>query len=274
MSLANLEDAIEVMNVSSRSMPFAYDLDGVRFLGLSRFWNYSYKHSYVGYVRGEAAGVLLNSVQPATREAYSFYWGVVPEFRKGRISMALVYRYLDQVRKEGYLRAYADAGTRDSLRIYEKLGYRADEVLVQLESGEPRLPEVTSGSTIVPLELDRLIAERGPFMEGPYMWIRQPHFLKHNNNLLELLGAYRDGRLEAYAVLTTWPGNTLVLDFRTTESTEPAGLDLLRHLVVGGYPPPFVFTMVPRPSPMQVLLEAADFAETKESVSMTLLLNQ
>ena len=110
-------------------------------------------------------------------------------------------------------------------------------------------------------------------MNVPYMWIRQAHFLKHNNKLLEFLGAYRDRRLEAYAVLTDWPGNTLVLDFRTTEATEAAGRDLLRYLVTHGYPRPFVFTMVPRQSPMHRLLEAADFAETKESVSMTLRLS-
>ena len=180
--------------------------------------------------------------------------------------MALVYRYLEQVRNEGYLKTYADAGTRDSLRIYEKLGYRADETLVQLESGEPRLPEHSSGASIVPIEVDRLLAERGPFMNTPYMWSRQQHFLRHNTNLLEFLGSYREGRLEAYAVLTGWPGNTTVLDFRTTEATQEAGWDLLRHMVVHEYPRPFVFTMIPRPSPMYRLLEAADFAEIEGGI--------
>jgi len=270
VSLANLDDVIQVMNDSSHTVLLRFNLDRAQFLALSRFWDFSYNHSYIGYVGGEPAGIVLNSVDPDSREALSFYWGVMPAFRKRRLSMALAFRYLNQVRAEGYLRAHADAGADSPTAVYEKLGYRATQVLTQMESGAPQLPQQSSGCEIRHLEIEELLASREPFLSDPLYWAQRPRFLRHAAKMLEALGAYRAGSLVAYAVLTAWPGHTMFVEFQTTADDEAAGLDLLRYMTRERYPAPLILSFIRWPSPMYALLRKADFEETKRITSMTL----
>src|ERR1700749_1734937 len=89
IDLENLPDAIHLMNESSRGMSFEYQLDTFSFLSLSRYWNFSYEHSRIGYVEGEPAVLILNCVDPSAQEAFTFYWGALPKFRSRRISLPL-----------------------------------------------------------------------------------------------------------------------------------------------------------------------------------------
>ena len=75
----NLEDLLHVVRVSSAGFVFQLDVDLFKFLALSRFMNFSYEHSFLSYVDGQPAGVLLNAVEPTEHEAFSYYWGVLPE---------------------------------------------------------------------------------------------------------------------------------------------------------------------------------------------------
>ena len=86
--------------------------------------------------------------------------------------------------------------------------------------------------------------------------------------MLEVLGASHDGRLEAYAVLTIWPGHTTVVDFQCPEPD--AGVALLQYLVTRNYPRPYVFSFVHDPSPASGVLAAADFAVTKRFTALSL----
>ena len=77
------------MNESSAGKMFAFHLDVMQFLMLARFWNFSYAHSYLAYVNDQPAGILLNSVNPPSKELYTFYWGVVPAHRNRGPAAAL-----------------------------------------------------------------------------------------------------------------------------------------------------------------------------------------
>src|SRR5262245_15684667 len=96
---ADIADVANIMNESSRGHMFPFRLDPMQYLFLSNFWQVSYDHSYIGFVGSQPAGVVLNCVDRPANESYSFYWGVIPECRGRRLSMALVHQYLGQVRR-------------------------------------------------------------------------------------------------------------------------------------------------------------------------------
>ena len=51
ITLQNLDDAVYLMNESSRGMSFEYNLEMFGFLSLARYWNFSYENSLIRYVR-------------------------------------------------------------------------------------------------------------------------------------------------------------------------------------------------------------------------------
>jgi len=89
IGLHNLHDVIRLLNESSRGMSLACNLDFFSFLALARYWNFSYKHSLLGYIDGEAAVLILNCTDRAANDAYTFYWGTLPKFRRRRPSLPL-----------------------------------------------------------------------------------------------------------------------------------------------------------------------------------------
>src|SRR4030095_10369642 len=93
INAANLDDLIHVIKGSSSGFVFQFDLDFFNFLALSRFWNFSYEHSFLSYADNQPAGDLINCVNPAEHDAFSFYWGVLPQFRGRRIAMSIVDAY-------------------------------------------------------------------------------------------------------------------------------------------------------------------------------------
>src|SRR5215469_13404367 len=94
---ADISDVIAVINESSRGLSFELRLDRTKFLALSSFWNFSYRHSYIAFIGGELAGVVINAVDPEGRESYSYYWGVTPRFRGTGLGLKLAKTYLNQV---------------------------------------------------------------------------------------------------------------------------------------------------------------------------------
>src|SRR4051794_27055368 len=121
IGLADIPAVASIMNDSSRGHGFEFRVQPIDFLFLSSLWQFSYRHSYLGLIDSEPVGVVLNCLDAASREAYSFYWGVVPSRRGRPVSMALVHKYLDQLRQEGYLRTHLDASLSSPLAIYERL---------------------------------------------------------------------------------------------------------------------------------------------------------
>ena len=134
----DLDNVVRVMNESSAGLSFQFGIDSIQFLSLSNFWNLSYKHSYIGYVDSHPAAVVLNSVDPSTREGYSFYWGVRPQFRNTTVSLKLLMTYFDQLAREGFQYTYGDTSFDSPSSIYLRLGARFRGETLQMESSEAR----------------------------------------------------------------------------------------------------------------------------------------
>src|SRR5438445_10509116 len=109
LSPQNVWQAIDLLNRSSRDTSLKYDVDIFGFSRLMRYWNISYDYSLMRYVADQPAALILNCVEPGTRDAYTFFWGALPEFRTGRIAFSLVEAACRKLYEDGYLMHYTGA---------------------------------------------------------------------------------------------------------------------------------------------------------------------
>jgi Acetyltransferase (GNAT) family len=267
IGLHNLETVISLINGSSKDFAFEYNLDPLKFLALARFWNFSYACSYLGFVGGEPAGVILNALDPQEQEALTFYWGVLPRFRHRRIAIELLFTFLEVLRGRGYRKAHADPTTDPAIRIGKKLGYCFNQELIELETSNPRTEAKRGGLDVHLMKAEQLFSRWLHFPTRFRYWAQRPAFICTAASFLEVAGVNSETQLEAYAIFTCWPGHTTLIDFRFLD--EDAGRQLLAFLV-DGYPPPYSVSFVPAGGRDQALLEQAGFRPTRRFTSMTL----
>ncbi len=263
----NLQDVVEVVNRSSSGHVFQYNLDVFGFMALSRFWNLSYEHSFLCYVANRPAGVMLNAVDPAEREAFSLYWGVLPDFRGGRVAMSLMHAYFSLLQRQGYLRTSADTAHGSPSPIYEKLGARSRHVFAEVESEMLALPEDQGEYDVREPDSQQLLSILSSF-PGPRHWAQGPNFYSNSVRSLSPLAAFKDGRVEGYLVRTFSSGCLSVLDFRF--ASESAGHMLLRSAFNPNVPPPYRVSFVTVPSREYDLLCDAGFSGDKLATFITL----
>jgi hypothetical protein len=271
----NLEDLIHVLRGSSHGFIFQFDIDIYGFLALSRFWNFSYQHSFLSYVDGEPAGLVLNIVDPVEHEALTFYWGVLPQFRgRSRIALSLLDAYFSLLHRQGYARTDADESHGSGKipgspgQIHRKLGYVQNEVFTEIQTSKLRIPSANGKFAVRKLDLNELLPALSSFPGFRY-WSQRPYFLRHLANSLEILGAFKNDELYAYTVLTLSSGRLTILDFRF--KARDAGLSLLHRIAKSNYPPPYTASYVPISGTTFQLLDDVGFARTTRGfTSMTL----
>ena len=267
INASNLDDVIHVIKGSSSGFVFQFDLDFFSFLALSRFWNFSYEHSFLSYADNEPAGVLINCVNPAEHDAFSFYWGVLPQFRGGRIAMSLVDAYFRLLHQQGYSQTDADETVGSPSSVYKRLGYVSNESFTEIQT--PQLAISPSGNEpeIRKIDLDELVVPGSSF-PGFRHWVQRPNFFRNASKFLEILGAFKGQELRGYVVLTCWPGHVVICDFRF--KTRQTGFALLRRIADLKYPPPYSASFVPVSGPAHQLLNELGFSGVKRFTSMTL----
>ncbi|HWR49883.1 MAG TPA: hypothetical protein VN428_02180 [Bryobacteraceae bacterium] len=258
LTLNCVNDAIAVMNASSAGRTFAFQLDLVKFLMLSRFWCLTYPYSYVAYVGGEPAGVLLNSVDSAAMEAYSFYWGVAEPFRRTRVAWELVHKYLGRVRREGYFQTSADTSTDSPMRTFGRLGYRAACELVEVAAGDLGVASCADALDVRPVPIADLI-DAVPHDGTARPWTAKPFFLQGAESMLETLGAYSGRRLTAWLAATRFTGFTTMMLLGHAPKEGRALAQLIRELPERGFPAPFTASHIRAGSAEHAVLEGLGF---------------
>jgi len=264
----DLPAVIRILNESSAGYSFQFRLDPMKYLLLSRFWNFSYETSYLACAGPEPAGVVLNCVDPAGSEAYSFYWGVLPEFRKRRLSMELARKYLAEVKRQGLRTTYADSSADSPLDIYLKLGYREQHRLTHLRAGaiSPAAPD--EDAKIEKLEVAALLSELPLFPPAPRSWVSRRSFLQSAAPFLEVIGLRHGQRLDAWIALTRWTGETTIIALDFYEGAENSARRLLSHL--SSYPAPYAASHVVNGSRADRLLRSCGFVPNLEWISIAL----
>ena len=258
VGLENVSDVIRVMNESSQGMSFASNLDFFAFLSLSRYWNFSFKHSLLRYVDGKAAAVVVNCTDSIAREAYTFYWGALPEFRGGRMSLRLFDLACQRLREDGYVTLHgASVPDRPAAR-YRFIDARTQRVFAEMECESPELPAADGGLEV--REIDIGLLSKIPLAPGEVQhWCQRVNFLRNGGPLFRFLGCYAGNELKACAVDLPKSANTSLVDLRSAGDFAPAGNALLHWLLAENYRPPFLASYVFEDSYAWRLLGRAGF---------------
>jgi hypothetical protein len=269
---ADIPNAVAVINKSSRGHSFELQLDGTKFLALSSFWNFSYRHSYIAFTdQGEPAGVVVNSVDPDTRETYSYYWGVMPQFRGTHLGIRLATTYLDQVARDDFSTAHAEASADSPNAIYRRLGFDVAQVAIEMEcpgsgfeDGRP-----LSELPVRRLELNEFLHASAGFRKQPLCWIQRPGSLRNAARFLRFVCCDT-----ASAACRVGPDETMIIDLQFDPADKRAATALISYLVCEAIPHGCKISSIQTNSALHTLLLELGFVVVKRATCLTLDLDR
>jgi len=267
LTLQNIPDAIHVINESSRGTSLECPLDLVRFLFLSRYWNFSYAHSLIRYVENEPAAVVINCTDPEHQDAFTFYWGAVPKFRSQRRSLNLFDACCNKLHDDGYTTLHGISVPDRQVRRYRFIQAHAQHDLVDMETMTPALPAAEPRFAVRPIDID-IVSQVALPPSDSLFWCQRHSFLRNATPFFQFAGAFQGDALQAYMVVEPGSTKNAVIDLRSPESCFAAGYELLRWLLQH-YQPPFTATHVLPGSYAHGLLTGAGFDVKREFSLLT-----
>ncbi len=262
ISARNMSDAIQILNVSSRGMVCEYNLDWFGFLLVWGYWNLSYEYSFISYVNEKPAAVMLTSVEPQSRDAYTFYWGTLPQFRNPRLSFSLVNTCSQKLHDDGYIFHYADSAPERHVSRYRHVQFTPLNALLEMSTFSPDLPAPDPTYQVRPITTDD-ISELSLAPGETLHWCQRPSFLNHAAAFVQILGAFQGNSLKAYAIVLTKAFTTMLSDIRSPGHCVPACNQLLRYIVNQDFRPPLKVSYVLENSYCHQLLASAGFTVTR-----------
>jgi hypothetical protein len=221
----DLTEAARLVNESSRGHSFEFDLDLAKFLGLSSYWNFSYRHSSIAYANGVGAGVLLNTVEPQAQECYSFYWGVTPQFRGTTIALRMVTKFLNQVAAEGIRVSHADMGADSPADIFHRLGYRQCANVLQMDFTPDRALRKNLGGDVRAISMEEYLDATSVYRGEPFCWSIHPAALRNAARTLRCAMCRT-----TYAAFRPESERTRVIDFQFEVEDQAPALHLIEQL--------------------------------------------
>lgn len=261
----NVWDAIDLLNRTSRDTSLRYDLDIFGFGRLMRYWNISYEYSLLYYVDGKPVALILNCVEAETRDAYTFFWGVLPEFRTGKIAISLAEAACSKLWKGRYLMHYAVAIPDRPARRYRFVKFLPQCGLFDMEGLSLTLPPTDSHYAVREIELKEIDKKLFLPPNDRIHWCQRPVFLQRAEPYLKFIGAFAGETLKSYAVIVSHAMNTTLSDLRIFDSCFAAGFELLHWVQFQeSYRSPLTVTYVLENSETYSLLSAAGFSITRQ----------
>ena len=268
INLQNLPDVIHIMNESSRGMSFEWNLDLFSFLAFLRYWDFSYEHSLIGYVEGEPAALIINCIDPAAHEAYTVYWGALPKFRTQRISILLFNESCKKLRDDGYFLLHGSSVPDRPVRRYRFIQASPQLSIVDMNADAPVLPDPDPTIEVRAIDVNDL----ANFSLAPgesLHWCQRLPFLRNIAPYQQLLGAFRENVLQAYAVSLPKARDTTISDLRSTGDDPSPGYELLRWLLTNSYRPPFTALYVFEQSYAYRILTSAGCSPTRQFATLS-----
>lgn len=238
ITLDNMPDAVHLMRECSRGMSLEYDLNTVGFLTLGRFWNFSYEQSLITYIENQPAALTIHCTDPDVHEAYTYYWGVIPQFRNLRISLQLAETCARRLRAGGYVAVLGDTVPDRPVRRWRFVHFYPQDSLLDMQAREVQLPPADSSFAVRETTLDAISEIASPAHDRVH-WCQRRSFLLHAENFFKVVGCFKNNVLTAHAILVPKPSETMIWDLRCPEASLPAGYELLRW-ITNNCPPPFI----------------------------------
>ena len=176
MTGADYDAVARILTESSRGKAFDFgSLDRWSLVGLSSFWRFSLDYSYIVERQGEPAAVLIACVDdPATREAFAYYLGLLPEAQGSGAGAKLSRQLLLDLQRDGFRTLYAETTTGSPREMFERLGARATHEFLTLR-GDPPPPSAVAAP------VERLRADQPESWyqaPQPGVWSERPAFLR------------------------------------------------------------------------------------------------
>jgi hypothetical protein len=267
----DIANVVALINESSLGLSFELRLDRTKFLALSSFWNFSYRHSYIAFMAQEPAGVVINSVDLEGRESYSYYWGVMPRFRGTGLGLNLAKAYLSQVAREGFSATYAEASSDSPNAIYQRLGFNIAQFAVEMECPNFGLEDKQQLSeyTVRHMELNEFLQESTGLRKEPLCWIQRPNALRNAARFLRFASCG-----SASAAYQAGSEETVVIDFQFDPADTPAAQTLITYLASKAFPRPCKISSIRTDSPLHTLLLKCRFIPTRRATCLTLDLDR
>ena len=262
ISALNWGDAIQILNISSRGMSFEWQLELFSYLLLWQYWNFTPQYSLIRYVDAEPAAIALNCADPESREAYNFYWGALPKFRNPKISLALFDTCCQRLQDDGYITLHGDAAPERPVRRYRFVQAQPHLKLLEMQTAAPNLPSTRPTYEICLMDVGALPSPINQPGE-PLHWCQRPAFLSHAASFVQILGAFSENSLKAYAVALTKSSHTTLCDIRSPEHCFAAGNELLRYVMTHNFCPPLKVTHILEDGYAHQLLTSAGFTIIK-----------
>jgi hypothetical protein len=267
ITLQDMPDVIRILNESTRGTSLEYNLDFVGFMSLWRYWNFSSQYSFIGSVENEPSAIVLTSIDPEERDAYTFFWGALPKFRTLRVALSLAEHCCQQLHNGGYATHYADSLPERPVRRYRLVRFLPQHEMVDLTVYSPSLPARDPGIEIRRIDVDA-IANVKSLQPEPTHWSQRHKFFRNIAPYLHFIGAYSGNDLKAYAVISPKPANTGLLDLRSPEHFLPAGYELIRY-TTQEYAAPISATYVSELSYAHRVLSDAGFTVTRRFFALS-----
>jgi hypothetical protein len=264
---ADLPHIPQLVNKSSKDHSFAFDINLGSFLALSSYWDFSYQHSYIAYIGNEAVGVLLSVVDTAARESYSFYWGVLPQYRGTPLALRMGFKFLRQAVREGFLYSHADVASDSPLTIYHRLGYRKVAEIDYMASDGPLKYEVLPSNSVQLewLPADQFLDKTHSVHEPAISWAQRPEALRRAARVLQFV---RHGT--AYAAIERQSHMTRVMRFHFRPDDVHSAAGLLARLKHPPFPVPLHVCHVLPGSELRTLLTDLGFANARKGQALRL----
>lgn len=206
-----------LVDETSRGRFFAFgELDQWKLMGLSMFWRFSLPLSVMAELDGEAVGCSITCVEDEEpliggTEAYSFYTGVLATVRERSIGRTIWYTIADRLKAAGFSICYTDTTASSPVETLVRAGWSKS-----WERANWITPEQWPGENGAPYEIKFLpvedVSSWRPARELRH-WSQRDAFLKRNYRQLTALGAYRDGKLESWIILSNYASGTSAVDF-------------------------------------------------------------
>jgi len=258
----NLPDAIRLLNETSRDTSRPYTLDFFGFLSIRRFWNFALGYSFIRYIDDQPAAIAINCADPESREAYTFYWGTLPQFRRAGMSIDFVDAFCQKFHDDGYTLIYANSLPERPVRRYRFVHYLPLHSIVDMQGDYSRLPAPDPAYTI--RKIDASMLTQIALTPGePLHWSQRPGFVANLGSIVDVLGAFHGDDLKAYAVVPARPTVMVSFDLRSPDSCFSAGYELLRYLAQN-YPCPLQAQCIFKGSFAERLFTDAGFRVTRK----------
>jgi len=214
---------------------------------------------------------VINSVDPEARESYSYYWGVLPQFRGTHLAIRLATTYLDQVAREDFSSTQAEAASDSPNSIYQRLGFDVAQVAIEMEwpSFGAESGQQLSEPPVRRVELEEFLQHSAGLRKKPLCWVQRPNTLRNAARFLRF--ACCDTASAAYQVGSD---ENVIIDLQFDPADQRAATALITHLASEAFPRRCKISSVQENSTLHRLLLELGFITTKEATCLLLDLDR